>query len=125
MVLINNSTFPLFIGSYEESPSKPIFIRYKRWQTDDDDSNTACRGKYVRGICVIGIGDLQELAKSHGLFVNKLYLEYEYLALDCLEEVILQRTYDQYEAGETGIDIKFYQNIDQVKYQVKEKRHIQ
>lgn len=102
-----------------------MFIRYKRWQTDDTGSYTACRGKYVRGICVIGIGDLPELAYSQGLFVNKLYLEYEYLALDCLEEVLLQRTYDQYENGQIGTDIRFYQNIDQVKYQVKERRHLE
>ena len=112
----------MFTGSYEESPSKPLFIRYKRWQADDNGSSTACRGKYVRGICVIGVGDLQYLAQHPGLFVNKLYLEYEYLALDCLEGVLLQRTYEQYEDGGTGIDVSFYQNIDQVKYQVKKRR---
>ena len=93
-------------------------MRYKKWQNDVTDDGTVCRGKYIRGICVIGIGDLPQVANHAGLFVNKLYIEYEYLALDCLEEILLERTLDQY-INHRKIDVGFYENIDQVKYQLK------
>jgi hypothetical protein len=48
--------------------------------------NNVCSGKWVRDVCVAGIGDLYKAVKSKGLFINKLHLNFQPLALDCLEE---------------------------------------
>ena len=34
----------------------------------------------------MGVGDLKGITKSPALFVNKLHLDFEPLALDCMEE---------------------------------------
>ena len=112
--------FNFITGGSAEYPSKPLFIRYKLWQDRSEREQAICMGKYVRGICVIGVGDLPQLVHHPGLFVNKLYLEYEYLALDCLEQMLLERTIRQY-INRTKIDVSFYESVDQVKYQLKRK----
>ena len=45
-----------------------------------------CHGKFVRQICINGVGDLGAITKGSGLFVNKFHLRYQHLALDCMEE---------------------------------------
>ena len=63
--------------------------RYKNW-------GSVCYGKKVRQICVNGIGDLNKITKKRALFVNKFHLNYQYLALDCLEEWLYNRTLSYY-----------------------------
>ena len=48
--------------------------------------NWPCNRKRVRIVCVFGIGDLQLLARRPELFA-KFYLDYEPLALDCMEQL--------------------------------------
>ncbi|XP_062569798.1 N-acetyllactosaminide beta-1,6-N-acetylglucosaminyl-transferase-like [Saccostrea cucullata] len=54
-----------------------------------------CHGKYVRFICVFGIGDLKELVSQNTLFANKFYHDYQPLALKCLEEWHYNKTLSQ------------------------------
>ena len=56
-----------------------------------------CQGKYVRDVCIMGVGDVSRVTFSKQLFVNKIYESFQYLALDCsngtlrkLEENILK-----------------------------------
>jgi len=60
-----------------------------------------CHGKKVRNICIFGIKDLPYLyqARQSRLFANKFYIEYEPLALDCLDELLRNETiaYDKWE----------------------------
>ncbi|XP_064642576.1 beta-1,3-galactosyl-O-glycosyl-glycoprotein beta-1,6-N-acetylglucosaminyltransferase 3-like [Lineus longissimus] len=66
------------------SPRGPIEFdfRYLVWQR----GKNVCAGKWVREVCVAGVGDLHKAMKSNGLFINKLHLSFQPLALDCLEE---------------------------------------
>ena len=52
----------------------------------------SCHGKWVREICIFGVGDLPWLYRRPELFVNKFYAEHEPLAYDCMEELIYNRT---------------------------------
>jgi hypothetical protein len=54
-----------------------------------------CHGKFVCGIYVFGIGDLNELVSKKELFANKFYHDYEYLTLDCLEEYLYNRSFSK------------------------------
>ena len=65
-------------------------IRAKSWV--GHYNNRKCEGKYVRGICVYGIGDAPWLASRPELFANKFHSTFEYLGYDCLEERHRNRT---------------------------------
>ncbi|XP_052264525.1 beta-1,3-galactosyl-O-glycosyl-glycoprotein beta-1,6-N-acetylglucosaminyltransferase-like isoform X1 [Dreissena polymorpha] len=67
---------------------KPWLAVYAAWGGDP------CQGKFVRGVCIFGVGDLQELVSKRHLFVNKFFLDYQPLGLDCIEEWHLNRTAD-------------------------------
>lgn len=76
-------------GSEKDRLNATFAVRYKRW-------GGPCHGKFVRSICIFGIGDLPILASRFALFANKFHLHYYPLALDCLEELLFNRTRDQY-----------------------------
>ena len=69
---------------------KPWLAVYAAWKKHD-----RCHGKFVRSICVFGIGDLNELVSKKELFANKFYQDYEYLTLDCLEEYLYNRSFSK------------------------------
>ena len=53
----------------------------------------SCQGRWVREICIFGVGDLPWLYRRPELFVNKFHADDgEPLAYDCLEELIYNRT---------------------------------
>ena len=56
------------------------------------DNPYKCQGKYVKNICIVGLGDLSSLYNSPALFVNKLHWDYQPLAADCLQELHWNRT---------------------------------
>ena len=85
--------------------------RFKSWQWM---TTRKCHGKYVRNVCIPGIRDLPNLAKRKELFANKIFLDYQPLVLDCLEELILNRTRDGY-LGRRTFDASFYSELDFVK----------
>ena len=66
--------------------------RYVNWS----GHRAPCHGKFVRHVCVHGIGDLKTITQQKALFVNKFYLHYQYLALDCIEQWLHKRTLDYY-----------------------------
>ncbi|KAL3876237.1 hypothetical protein ACJMK2_034107 [Sinanodonta woodiana] len=75
-------------GGYAGPPDK------KRWLAAFVDWGESCQGKYVRGVCVFGVGDLHNLVGREELFVNKFHLTYQQLALDCMEEWFYNRTFN-------------------------------
>ncbi|KAK3608206.1 hypothetical protein CHS0354_039222 [Potamilus streckersoni] len=87
-------------GSYKGPPDK------KRWLAVFAKWGERCQGKYVRGVCVFGVGDLHELVAREELFVNKFHLTYQPLALDCLEEWLYNRTFNS-----EIVDLDFYRNL--------------
>ena len=76
-----------------------------------------CLGKYVRAICIHAIGDLPRLFDRKELFFNKFHLTYNPLALDCLEELILNRTRDEV-FGHRIFNDSYYKGLDFVKNRV-------
>lgn len=75
-------------GSYSGVPDKkPWLAVYAAWGGRD-----RCHGKFVRSVCIFGVGDLPELASKKELFANKFYLDYQPLALNCLEEWLFNKT---------------------------------
>ncbi|ESO94014.1 hypothetical protein LOTGIDRAFT_104647 [Lottia gigantea] len=107
-------------GTYTGIPetntnSKPFLTRFKNWGTWPFD--WPCKGKRVRQICVLGIGDLPLLASRKEMFANKFYFDYQHYALDCLEEFLYNRTRDEYLEKLTFND-SYYKTLDFVKNRV-------
>ncbi|KAL4219084.1 hypothetical protein ACF0H5_021667 [Mactra antiquata] len=107
-----------FLGEPEEYPRKPTFTRYKNWAIGHGVWTRHCNGKYVRNICILGAGDLRRMKDDISLFVNKLHLEYQPLTYRCLEEMIFNRTRDQYK-NQLPIDTTYYSLLDQVRYRIR------
>ncbi|XP_062596002.1 N-acetyllactosaminide beta-1,6-N-acetylglucosaminyl-transferase-like [Saccostrea cucullata] len=68
-------------GYFDKPDNKPWLAVYAAW-----GGVNSCHGKFIRGVCVFGIGDLTELVSKRELFVNKFYYNYQPYALQCLEE---------------------------------------
>ena len=61
-------------------------------------------------VCIWSVKDLSFLRTRLELFTNKLYLDYEPLALDCLEESHFNRTQREYLETNT-FDLTYYKNL--------------
>lgn len=59
-----------------------------------EDDKLKCYGKYVRSVCVFGIGDLFWFGSRFQLIVNKFDYYFDYFVLDCLEDLFRNRIYD-------------------------------
>ncbi|CAC5399921.1 GCNT1 [Mytilus coruscus] len=58
------------------------------------DGTDQCQGKFVRDISIFGVGDLKELVLRKETFANKFHPDFQYLALECLEEYINNKTFN-------------------------------
>jgi len=61
---------------------------YVKWSSA---AGARCMGKYVRWICILGVGDLRELLLRREFFVNKFDLTYQPLAFECTERWLQHR----------------------------------
>ncbi|KAK3105145.1 hypothetical protein FSP39_018142 [Pinctada imbricata] len=108
-------------GSYRGNPEsddvkKPFLSRFKNWGIPPN--NWTCGGKRVRMLCVFGISDLPLLASRLEFFANKFYLDYEPLALKCMEELHFNRTRDEY-ISHLEYDVNIYKRLDFLKDIIK------
>ncbi|XP_064629077.1 beta-1,3-galactosyl-O-glycosyl-glycoprotein beta-1,6-N-acetylglucosaminyltransferase-like [Lineus longissimus] len=108
-------------GSYKGEPethpvNKPFMTRYKNWGIWPFDYGQ-CYGKRVRLVCVNGIGDLWFLKPRKELFINKFHLDYQYLALDCWEQLQYNRTVESSDPG-FQFDDSYYRGLSFVKDKV-------
>ena len=86
--------------------------RYVTW----DFEGGPCSGKYVRSVCILGVGDLPRLTNTVKLFVNKFYYNYQPMALTCMEARHYDWTrQDILGEGTERINITFYRNLPNVK----------
>lgn len=90
--------------------------RYKMWRHVG-----VCKGKFIRNICTLSLGDLPMLAKSRQLFANKFEESYHPLAYDCLEELHFNRTIADI-WGLRDIATEFYQRLPFVLYSRRDVR---
>ncbi|XP_052811889.1 beta-1,3-galactosyl-O-glycosyl-glycoprotein beta-1,6-N-acetylglucosaminyltransferase-like [Mya arenaria] len=92
------------------------FTRYKLWIFDGHEEH--CQGQFVRNICIFGVGDLPGLAESEMLFANKFFLDFQPLARECLDELLNNRTREEY-LGNLYFNDSFYAQQDFVINQVR------
>ena len=104
----------MFISGFPETDSitKPWVARYK------NRNQRKCHGYYVRGVCIMATGDLPILAERKEMFVNKIFLKYHQPVLDCLEEIIHNRTRDEF-MGHMTFDASWYSTLDFISKSVK------
>lgn len=114
---LNNNPQLNIPGSYKGPPEtddnkNPLLARFKNWEDD-----WPCRGKYVRGICVFGVGDLPFLATREELFANKFHQKFQPVVIDCLEELLNNRTIEE-AVGTLVFDVSYYKTRDFVSNKV-------
>ncbi|XP_077995884.1 N-acetyllactosaminide beta-1,6-N-acetylglucosaminyl-transferase-like [Glandiceps talaboti] len=66
--------------------------RAKLWDNTASNGGVRCHGKYIHDICILTTGDLPWLLRQPFIFANKFHVDFDPLALDCLEEIIGYRT---------------------------------
>lgn len=101
------------LTSYRGDPEtdylkKPFLSRFKNWR------DWPCFGHYVRGICIFGIGDLPLLARRPEFFANKFFLENQTFPLQCMEELLFNRTRDEY-LHQLDFVTDYYENLEFIK----------
>ena len=90
--------------------------RHVIWQFSG--RNFKCHGRYVRTVCIFGLQDLPSLSRSPSLFANKFYYSENPAVLECLDELIMNRTRDEY-YGTLKFNTSFYENLEFVKYALR------
>ena len=61
-------------------------IRYIKWGWTED-----CKGFWRNYICILSIGDLPELIRQPHFFINKLFIDFDPITYQCLEEWYMDR----------------------------------
>lgn len=87
MKYLTNDNYVCLVVAGGEAMSAFTINRYKMWR-----HTGPCKGKFVRYICIPGLGDLPALGQSRELFLNKMEDDYQHFAYDCLEELHFNRT---------------------------------
>ncbi|XP_069134492.1 N-acetyllactosaminide beta-1,6-N-acetylglucosaminyl-transferase-like [Argopecten irradians] len=85
------NTLPWAPGGYETEIRHTFgnfLSRAVIWESD----KVKCEGRYVRGVCVFGRKDLTWLTGRPQLFANKFNYKMDNVAIDCLEDIIRNRT---------------------------------
>lgn len=100
---------------FQQKPYMARFIKWRYWyQQGYPGKMYKCYGKWVRNVCVFGIGDLHDLTHAPQLFVNKFHLDFHPLALDCMEELHFRKMRQEV-LGLRKLKSTFYANLDFVK----------
>ncbi|XP_061162248.1 beta-1,3-galactosyl-O-glycosyl-glycoprotein beta-1,6-N-acetylglucosaminyltransferase-like [Saccostrea echinata] len=105
------NTFPWAPGGYETEIRHKYGTFLSRAINWEDDK-PKCHGKYVRSVCVFGIGDLPWLASRPQLIANKFDYHFDHLVLDCLEDLLRNRTNDP---SVHRLDWYYYRTLPQAK----------
>ena len=64
----------------------------------------SCEGKMVHFICIVGVGDLDQIYRwgvnraRPVFFFNKYFMEFDHVVMDCMEERLLNRNMKEHEA---------------------------
>lgn len=71
------------------------------WRTTKKEVSLPCFGKTVHGICVVNCGDLPRVMRETdsgrtALFQNKYFMEWDHVAMDCMEERIVEMNRREY-----------------------------
>lgn len=116
---LNHNEFLQIPGGYPgrcvqttEDSYKTWISRFAIWQQYD---HLHCNGTFRHSVCLFNSGDLQMLSKRAELFLNKFWIHFDSVALDCMHELLFNRTYRY--RRESLTDLKYYKNLSSVMYQ--------
>ncbi|ESO83937.1 hypothetical protein LOTGIDRAFT_108047 [Lottia gigantea] len=70
-----------------KADEKDWLAAFASWKGTDK-----CRGRWQRGVCVFGVGDLNYLISKKHLFANKFVIDYQPLPMQCLSEWLTNKT---------------------------------
>ena len=84
-----------FTLSTEPSIKTTSFARYAVWRTANITYPCASHNT-EDGICLLSVGDLPRMAKSPAMFAQKFHLAEDRVAIDCLEQILINRTREYY-----------------------------
>ncbi|XP_061197712.1 beta-1,3-galactosyl-O-glycosyl-glycoprotein beta-1,6-N-acetylglucosaminyltransferase-like [Saccostrea echinata] len=105
------NSLPWAPGGYDimtSEESNTFLSRAIKWQMRRAD----CGGQWVRSVCVYGPSDLPWLLRQPQVIANKFDIRVDTTSVDCLEEIIRQRTYHP----NTGdMNWSYYKNLPHVK----------
>jgi hypothetical protein len=103
-----------FVGDLETDVGvrKPFLSRFVNWE--GLSNHRQCHGKYVRSVCVFGVGDLSLLARRPEFFTNKFHTDYQEAALLCMDQLIYNRTRDEY-YQRLGFDLQYYEKLPHIR----------
>ena len=82
LLLTTASRCHVYVCSAGYPSEKPWLAVYAKWS---GTTGTPCHGRYVRAVCVFGVGDLPQLVRRREFFANKFYADFQPLTLDCLD----------------------------------------
>ncbi|KAK5967474.1 Core-2/I-Branching enzyme [Trichostrongylus colubriformis] len=95
----------------KEGRKMDFITRVASWQYAKDE----CHSKqYRHGVCIYGVEDLVWLAKSPKLMANKMMPSFDYGAIDCMHELMFNRTYLGQEDHKWNMTL--YENLPGVLY---------
>ena len=72
--------------------------------TQTRSSLESCEGKMVHFICIVSVGDLDQIYRlgvnrpTPVFFFNKYFMEYDHVVMDCMEERLLHQNMKEHEA---------------------------
>ena len=99
-------------GGYNpEIPDGEYFeVGHYFWRTTQEEVRRPCFGKTIHGICVVEAADMVRILDetkngSTALFQNKYFMEWDHVAMDCMEERIVgmnKREFHEECLGESG-----------------------
>ncbi|XP_070557239.1 beta-1,3-galactosyl-O-glycosyl-glycoprotein beta-1,6-N-acetylglucosaminyltransferase-like [Ptychodera flava] len=95
------ASLPEAPGGPGENGSEAMVARAKLWR-----GMPSCQGKFVHDVCIFTWRDLPWITRQPHLFVNKFNIHYDGLALECLSELLRDRTYQPIE-----LNIRYYQKF--------------
>ncbi|ETN83049.1 hypothetical protein NECAME_01848 [Necator americanus] len=78
-------------------------------------TNELCKSQYARkSICIFGIEDLQSLSQYPHLMANKMLPEFDYAIVECVHEMIFNRTF--LNQVDQPLNTDYYSNMVNVKF---------
>ncbi|WKY04216.1 hypothetical protein Q1695_005302 [Nippostrongylus brasiliensis] len=102
-----------FTSQCVEKGSAAVFItRIAKWQHIPESGKSCHSKKFRHRVCIFGVEDLHWLAKHQNLMANKMMSSFDYGAIDCMHELIFNRTH----LGQTNpsLNLTVYKSLPHV-----------
>ena len=110
--VVDDLTTLLLVHYFAGKPdNKPWLATYALWGGEGK-----CHGKFVHGVCIYGVGDLQNLKLRKELFANKFHLDHQPYALDCIEEWHYNKTVNP---SLSNLNLTYYEHLPFIKKKTK------